>query len=579
MKRILFTLAFGGALLGAHAATLHNAGSGSGVGYATELANQPNYPKQSFFIGVGVSPISQADADNQAMVQIQKQITVTIKSTQESGMASKREGGKEETRRWLESRSTLNTRGDIQGADIILRNSKDKSFYSVAALDKAKFSASKRMNMDEAAKSIRTLAEAAKADADANRLADALSSRSRIEERMRYYQSERLLLSAAQQLLPGDTVPVNMDALQKVFEAALKKLNVEAISGADQSLVDPAQAMMPWVVKVSALDQPVAEMPLKLISPDRKVVRTAITDAQGQAVFYPDAFIGRAAGEQTWKVMADLQVTRSQVDLLERKRANFRVTVTPVECKVKYSMNNLDAKSRKQLETTLANYGFRQDPAAKRTLSASIMVEQKGYSQGLSEQTTFTMQEVALSLKVTDPAGRSLHETQSKASGTGNKEAAISMALGKMQLGPDASKLSKAACGDGSPAKPLPTLAIMPFSAPRYWYSDEARASLLADMVAGAIYRFEGYQIVERTRLNDVLAEQATGQTGMIADPVEMGQLIGAQYMLVGTLLGDWDHIRVEGRLLDTKTGAVVKTFSASGSLESIAEQIAKQTL
>jgi TolB-like protein len=544
------------------------------------MINDPSYPQQMFFVGVGSSPISQADADNQAVSAVQKSITVTVRVSQESGMSSKRQGNSETVKRYLESRATMNTRGDLQGADIVKRYTKGNTFMALCALSKSKFAAQKRMNMKEAAKSIVTLADQAKVDADANKIADALSVRSRIEERIRTFEQERVLLSAAESLLPGDTVPVNVDALNKIFDASLKKLSIAAVSGGEQSLVDPAQGLLPWTVLVTALEVPIAEMPLKLVSPDRKIVRTAITDAQGQAIFYPDAYVGRAAGEQVWKVMADLQVSRSQMDILDRKRADFRVTITPMECKVKIQASGIPvAAARTELVKTLANYGFKDDPSAKKTLIASTSVLEKGFSQGLSDATSFAMLEVSLALEVKDAAGRSLQSTIGKAMGTGNRDAAVVAAIKKMQLGPDASLLSKAACGDGSPAKPLPTLAVLPFNAPRTWYSDEAKASLLADMVAGAIHRAEAYQIVERTRLAELVTEQTTGQSGLIADPVEMGQLLGAQFVMMGTLLGDWDSLRVEGKIVDSKTGAVVKTFSATGSLETISGAIAKQIL
>lgn len=545
----------------------------------SDLGNDPAYPPQMYVIGVGSSPVSQADADNQAVAQIQKQITVTVKVNQESGMKSTRANGKEDLKRWLDSRATMNSRGDIQGADIVKRFTKDKNFIAVAALSKTKFAAQKRLNMKEAAKALTTLATQAKVDADANKLADALSARSRIEERIRYFESERLLLSAVEVVTTADTLPVNIDILNKVFEAALKKLSIEVVSGGDQSLTDPAQALLPWVVKVSAAGTPISEMPLQLMSPERKVMRNAVTDAQGMATFYPDAFVGRAAGEQVWKVMADLNVTRSQMDLIERKRADFRFTVTPMECKVKMVMKNVAPAAKAEIAKTLGNYGFRDDGSAKKSLEIGTSVLEKGYSQGLSQASSFYMNEVSLSLAVKDAAGRSVHSTVVKAVGAGSKEASVVNAISKMQLGPDASALSKAACGDGGPTKPLATLAVLPFSAPRNWYSDEAKAGLLADMVGGAIHRMEAYQLVERTRLNEIMQEQTSGQTGMIADPVEMGQLLGAQYVMMGTLLGDWSNIKVEGKVVDTKTGVVVKTFSASGVLETIAEQIAKQVL
>ncbi|HSQ41828.1 MAG TPA: CsgG/HfaB family protein [Fibrobacteraceae bacterium] len=547
----------------------------------TSLGNDPAYPPQLYVVGVGSSPVSQADADNLAVMQIQKQITVTVKVNQESGMASKRKGNQEEVQRWLDSRTTMNSRGDLQGADIVKRFQKDKNFIAVAALSKSKFAAQKRLNMSEAAKAITTLASQAKTDAEANKLADALSVRSRIEERVRDFESERLLLSAVETLLPGDTVPVNLDQLNKIFNTALKKLAITPTAGADQTLTDPAQSLQPWVVQVTAADVPIAEMPLKLVSPDRKVVRTAITDVQGQATFFPDSYVPRGAGEQFWKVMADLQVTRAQMDIVERKRAEFHVTITPQECRVNIQTTGVkSAAARTEIGNTLANYGFKNDPSAKKTLVASVTTQQKGFSQGLSDQSSFAMLEVSLALDVQNAAGRSLQSALAKAVGTGNVDAATVSAIKKMQIGPDASLLSKAACGDGSPAKPLPTLAVLPFKTPRFWYSDQAKAEMLADMVAGAIHRTESYQIVERTRLNEIVKEQSTGQQGLIADPVEVGQLLGAQFVLMGTLVGNnWGNVKVEGRIVDTKTGTMAKAFSASGSLESIADQIAKQAL
>jgi len=553
-------------------------GGGNAPSSLASLANDPAYPPQMYIIGVGSSPVSQADADNQAVAQIQKQITVTVKVNQESGVSSKRQNGKEDLARFLDSRTTLNSRGDLQGANIVKRFTREKTFIAMAVLSKSQFAAQKRMNMKEASKAVLVLADQAKKDADANKFADALSIRSKIEEGIRNYQSERILLSAVDVLTDADTVPLNLDALNRIFDSALKKLSIDVISGNSQALTDPAQSLQPWVVKVTAAGAPVAEMPLKLVSPDRKVPRTAVTDAQGQAIFVADAYVPRIAGDQEWKVVADLDVTRSQMDILDRKSAEIHFSITPVVCKVKFQFNGIEAAAaRTELVNTLGNYGFKDDPSSKKTLIANASVAQKGYSQGLSDQSSFYMNEITLNLTVQDRAGRSLQSTITKAMGTGNKEAAEVMAIKKMQIGPDASALSKAACGDAGPEKPLPTLAILPFNAPRYWYSDEAKAELLSDMVAGSIHRAEIYQIVERTRLKDILSEQANGQSGIIADPIEMGQLLGAQYVMLGTLLGDWNAIRVEGKIVDVKTGVVAKTFSASGSLDNISEQIAKQ--
>ena len=547
----------------------------------TSIGNDPAYPTQLFFVGVGSSPISQADADNLAVSQIQKQITVTVKVAQESGVSNKQStGNKESISRWLDSRATMSSRGDLQGADIVKRQTQGKTFIAVAALNKAKFAAAKRLNMAEAGKGIKTLADQAKTDVDAGKLADALGVRTQLEERIRTFESERILLSAAEALQLSDTVPANLDAINKMYEVALKKLSLTAAAGNDQALTDVAQPLQPWIVNVTAEGKPIPEMPVKLVAPDRKIVRTAVTDAQGNATFFPDGFAYRASGTQTYTAMADLNVNRSQVDILERKKADFRYTVTPPECKVKMQFSGIDvAAAKTELTKTLMNYGFKDDPTAKKTLTATTTATQKGYSQGLSEASSFSMMEVALTLAVLDPAGRTVQSSITKAVGAGNKDNAIVSAIKKMDLGPDASALSKAACGAGVATKDLPTLAILPFSAPRAWYSDEAKAGMLADMVAGAVHRMEAYQIVERTRLNEIVSEQTSGQTGLMANPVEMGQLLGAQFVMMGTVLSDNGTFKVEGKIVDTKTGALVKTFSAAGTLEQIADQIAKQVI
>ena len=64
----------------------------------SDMGNDPAYPPQLYFVGVASSPNSQTDADNLAMAQVQKQITVHVRVKQESGMKSMRKNEKEEGR-------------------------------------------------------------------------------------------------------------------------------------------------------------------------------------------------------------------------------------------------------------------------------------------------------------------------------------------------------------------------------------------------------------------------------------------------------------------------------------------------
>lgn len=110
-------------------------------------------------------------------------------------------------------------------------------------------------------------------------------------------------------------------------------------------------------------------------------------------------------------------------------------------------------------------------------------------------------------------------------------------------------------------------------------YSDIAR-QLLEDRVVG----LRGVRVVERSRLDAVLAELNLGKTGLIRTDAaaKVGRALGARYILLGSFLdivvsegnGDVGGSRVETtrvtstmrvRLVETERAEVVASWSASG--------------
>jgi curli biogenesis system outer membrane secretion channel CsgG len=69
-------------------------------------------------------------------------------------------------------------------------------------------------------------------------------------------------------------------------------------------------------------------------------------------------------------------------------------------------------------------------------------------------------------------------------------------------------------------------------------YGSDQLSRVASDMLVTALKQSERFLLVERERLNLVLAEQALGQTGAL-DPdtrAKVGQVLGAQFLILGTI-------------------------------------------
>jgi len=127
-------------------------------------------------------------------------------------------------------------------------------------------------------------------------------------------------------------------------------------------------------------------------------------------------------------------------------------------------------------------------------------------------------------------------------------------------------------------ARPRPTVAVFTPDATG-WRSWEA-AETLRDMLVTALTETKKVDVVERRRLRQVLEEQKLGTTGFV-DPEtasRIGKLVGAEYTLLGRVVGKGGRVEVDVRLVSVQTGKVVAAASAGGreeNLRAISEELA----
>ena len=108
----------------------------------------------------------------------------------------------------------------------------------------------------------------------------------------------------------------------------------------------------------------------------------------------------------------------------------------------------------------------------------------------------------------------------------------------------------------------VPTVAVMDFNA---FMMGEGGASVnlgkaISAMLVTEFSGRDGMRIVERQQLNDLIREQDLAVSGRIDDAVavELGKLLGVQYVLLGQAMSIVDNLRIDIRAVDVETSEVV---------------------
>jgi len=106
----------------------------------------------------------------------------------------------------------------------------------------------------------------------------------------------------------------------------------------------------------------------------------------------------------------------------------------------------------------------------------------------------------------------------------------------------------------------------------------------LAAMTLSELTANRGVRVVERTQLQAILQEQNLGHEGKV-DPSTLsriGRLIGARYLVTGTLISISSNLRIDTRIFDTETGEILKTQSVRGKMDNVFDivpQLAQQLM
>lgn len=105
------------------------------------------------------------------------------------------------------------------------------------------------------------------------------------------------------------------------------------------------------------------------------------------------------------------------------------------------------------------------------------------------------------------------------------------------------------------------SIAVLPFESQ---IQEEPKAGYsIAELIANATVS-QGFQLVERTQLNEVLSEQALSGSGAIEEEqaIEIGKLLAAQQIITGSVTNFMGERIVHIKLIDASTSEVLNSKS-----------------
>ncbi|MCH7939865.1 MAG: hypothetical protein IID13_08980 [Candidatus Marinimicrobia bacterium] len=117
-------------------------------------------------------------------------------------------------------------------------------------------------------------------------------------------------------------------------------------------------------------------------------------------------------------------------------------------------------------------------------------------------------------------------------------------------------------------------VAIIPLDAKGV---SDIEASVLTDRLAFELFKTGLFTVLERGKMEEILAEQDFQLTGCVTEEclVEVGQLLGVEQMMAGSVSKIGNTYSVILRLIDAQSGAIVQVagYDHQGSIDQLLSQ------
>ena len=130
----------------------------------------------------------------------------------------------------------------------------------------------------------------------------------------------------------------------------------------------------------------------------------------------------------------------------------------------------------------------------------------------------------------------------------------------------------------------LPTLAVLDLADGGSLGPDAQNLSQLGkglgSMITTEMMRNPRVHMVERDQIQQLLAEQKLGLSGMIdpATAIQVGKLLGARYMLFGSYTDVFSNLRIDVRVVEVETGKLQRAQEVTDKRENLFRSVNRLT-
>ncbi|MFC1530604.1 CsgG/HfaB family protein [Gemmatimonadota bacterium] len=116
------------------------------------------------------------------------------------------------------------------------------------------------------------------------------------------------------------------------------------------------------------------------------------------------------------------------------------------------------------------------------------------------------------------------------------------------------------------------TVAVMPFTNATNETGLDWLSTGISETITSDLLTLGGFVVVERLQLWMVMEEQALQLTGAVSDEtvVEIGKLLGADYLIVGAFQKMGDTIRLTARFVEAESGSIRESAKVTGRIDDV---------
>ena len=397
------------------------------------------YPTSGYFIGEGVgSDYSEALAN--AQTEIASQIRVGIESQLTLSISEVSDNDKSELRESFDSEIKTSINETIQGIVIVKKEKKKQQYYVAAALDKEKYLAGLRVEIDQLWNQINRLITDARGFENNGKLFSALDNYSDAMPYISPFYVKKSFYDSLSDIPYMIAEFITVDGIISEIRKLINKIDLKIVEGNNQTGRSASFLQKPIIIeaKFGKKDYPISSLPLKIEYDDGSTDKI-ITDESGRSAVWAMAFCGDA---NKGKVQIQLDHykfpsvykkyfvnvnTQSKYNCTEKMPISFSVYVEDEE------KNRLE-KVEQKLTKSLEKIGYTVFNDAELALNGSVSVIEENEIQGKSGPMVQLKAELSL-LMILKSTNETVGSFTSNFVGLGkNKNKSLEKAYNKMKI-------------------------------------------------------------------------------------------------------------------------------------------------